>query len=365
MKSYLLAILSGGLFAASFAPVGLWPLGFVALVPFLLAVSSIEGTHARPRIRAFMLGWSFGATFFLLTVYWVVNSIFNFGGVPLAMSIGIMLLLVAYLAIYPALFALGLYLTRGLGATVGFIFLPSSWVALEFLRSKLVTGFPWVLAGYSQTNNTTIIQMADTLGTWGVGFLVVAVNGAIALYITSRREGRRAPARPLLLALLLIVAATSYGPYKSASVSERVSSWPTTRVAVAQGNINQGLKWNKDYKRETLDIYRRLSLKGAGSGARLVVWPETAVPFFLAHEKNLSEKVLNIAVDSSAYLLAGSPHYEFRPGGRPVYYNSAFIVSPSGALGQRYDKIKLVPFGEYVPLKKLLFFIEKLTVGVG
>ena len=363
MRAYLLAILSGCLFAASFAPIGLWPLGFVALVPFISALSSESSTPSRR--RAFFVGWTFGATFFLLTVYWVVNSIFNFGGVPLALSIGIMLLLAAYLALYPALFALGFYLTRGLGPTVRFLFLPSGWVALEFLRAKLFTGFPWVLAGYSQTNNTTIIQMADIFGVWGVGFLVVAVNGAVALYITSRRERLRTPLTPILLAVIMVAGAASYGLYRGVSVGARIGSWPTVKVAVAQGNINQGLKWNSDYKTETLDIYRRLSLEGASAGAGLVVWPETAVPFFLAHDEPLSKKVLDVAVESSAYLLAGSPHYEFAPGGRTAYYNSAFIVSPSGALTQRYDKIKLVPFGEYVPLKKLLFFIDKLTVGVG
>ena len=116
-----------------------------------------------PLNEPFVTGLTFGITFFLLSVYWVVNSMYNFGGVPVIISIGVMLLMVIYLAIYPALFAVGFHYTRSLSPALRVFFIPSLWVAIEWLRGYLFTGFPWVLAGYSQANLPLLIQTADLL----------------------------------------------------------------------------------------------------------------------------------------------------------------------------------------------------------
>ncbi len=372
VTSMLPAIVSAVMLAASFAPVGLSILAWIAFVPLFISLERVlHGTGGALK-RVVVTGLAFGMTFFLLTVYWVVNSMYNFGGVPIVVSIGVMLLMVLYLSVYPALFAVGFCFTRALSPVLRIFFIPSLWVALEWLRGYLFTGFPWVLAGYSQANHPLLIQTADLFGVYGIGFTILSVNTAIYLALRSRfavqEEGTEAgatPVTPVFVSALLLGFTIIYGVVTLGSVGERVSGWKKIEAAVAQGNINQSVKWDPSYAEKTVDIYRRLSLKAVeGSEVELIIWPETSVPFYLAKDRLLSPRVLGAATEAGASILTGSPHYEF-DGTTPLYFNSAFLISTSGTISGRYDKIKLVPFGEYVPLNKILFFIKKLTVGIG
>jgi len=134
------------------------------------------------------------------------------------------------------------------------------------------------------------------------------------------------------------------------------------RVSVVQGNIEQGAKWDPGFRDRTIEIYRRLTRK-AERGSDLIVWPESAVPFFLREGGPLSQQVVDLAKEAQSYLLVGSPD---RVGEIPSrLYNSAFLISPGGKIVQKYDKIHLVPFGEYVPFQSVLFFVEKMATGIG
>ncbi|MBE9532083.1 MAG: apolipoprotein N-acyltransferase, partial [Proteobacteria bacterium] len=158
----------------------------------------------------------------------------------------------------------------------------------------------------------------------------------------------------------------AYGFIKIKSVDSRLADWSNIKVAVAQGNIDQSVKWDPAFRQETIDIYRELSLKGADEKPELIIWPESAVPFYLSYENKAAALISGVAEDTGAYLLTGSPHFEDNTPGSSEwesYFNSAFLLSPEGETLDRYDKVKLVPFGEYVPLKRALFFIKKLTVG--
>ena len=207
---------------------------------------------------------------------------------------------------------------------------------------------------------------------YGISFAILVVNTAIYLVVRSRLlkksneiASERVPLVPVVVASLLIIFMIIYGVVSMASVTERVSGWKTINAAVVQGNIEQSLKWDPAHAYKTVNIYKRLSLKAAeGGDVELIVWPETSVPFYLAKKRLLSPYVLGTAREAGSSMLVGSPHYEFEES-TPLYYNSAFLISTSGAITGRYDKIKLVPFGEYVPLSKILFFIKKLTAGVG
>ena len=372
VTSILPALLSGVLLAASFAPVGLSILAWVAFVPLFISLERASQDSEGAFKRVVVTGFAFGVIFFLATVYWVVNSMYNFGGVPIIVSIGVMLLMVVYLSVYPALFCVGFYFTRPLSPAVRVLFIPSLWVPLEWLRGVLFTGFPWVLAGYSQANHPLLIQTADLFGVYGIGFVILSVNTAIYLALRSRvglpvggAETGLTQVAPVIVSLLLFGFTIIYGVVALGAVEERISGWKKINAAVAQGNINQSVKWDPKHAEKTVDIYKRLSLRAASAGdVELIVWPETSVPFYLAKERALSRKVLGTAPEAGASILTGSPHYEFKDR-NPLYFNSAFLISTSGTITGRYDKIKLVPFGEYVPLNKILFFIKKLTVGIG
>jgi len=358
-KRILAAISSGIILVLSFAPFGLWPLAFVAFVPLLI---SLEGQRGR---RPFLLGYITGLVFFLGAVYWVVYSMHYYGGLSFVESLPVLLLLSAYLAIYFGFFALLSRLSpaSSLGAL---LYLPALWVSLEYLRGHLFTGFPWVLSGYAPAHNIIIIQVADITGVYGLGFLIMIVNVALYLFIVAGLKGLPRPLGSLVAVAALLAAVVIYGALRVRQVDDAVKGWPTVRVAVAQGNINQSLKWDKKFQGETLRIYKSLTERAAIEGASLVVWPETAVPFYLERNRAGRRAVREIARQNKVRLLTGSPAYDYNKKTKEVdFYNSAYAVSERGRITGRYDKVHLVPYGEYVPLKRFMPFIKKLTEGVG
>ncbi len=358
-KRVLSAISSGALLVLSFAPFGLWPLVFVAFVPLLTA-----SRGKRPR-TAFLLGYITGLVFFLGAIYWIVHSMHNYGGLSLGQSLPVLLLLAAYLALFFAFFILLSRFSPASGAGA-FIFSPSLWVSMEYLRGHLFTGFPWVISGYALAHNLTLIQIADITGIWGLCFLIMAVNVTLYRLVASGMESLPRPLGAIAATAALLAAVVVYGTLRIDKVEDEVKAWPTMRVAVAQGNIDQSVKWDSSYQAETLRIYRRLTERASLAGAGLVVWPETAVPFYLERSKERKRAVTSIARRNNVRLLTGSPAYDYnKKNGAILLYNSAYLISGEGRITGRYDKVHLVPYGEYVPLKRFMPFIKKLTVGVG
>ncbi|MFQ5442849.1 MAG: apolipoprotein N-acyltransferase [Thermodesulfobacteriota bacterium] len=363
-KRYSAALLTGVLLILSFAPFGLWPLAWLAFVPLLLALDG-----ASP-VRAFFLAFLAGFTFFLGTVYWVVNSMHFYGGLGLATSVPVMLLLVAFLGVYPGLFGL-FFRFRGSCPLKTLFFLPVLWTALEYLRSHLFTGFPWVNLGYSQVPFLTVIQVSDITGVWGLSFIIILVNALIFLHVRSFLKGNGVPVKETVITALLIIMVLTYGAFRIKGVAAAASKWKGVTVALAQGNIDQSVKWDAAYRKKTIEIYRALTRDAKVRGARFVVWPETAVPFYLGGDREKKESIMKIPVEAGVFLLTGSPAFEYNlEGGGVRLYNSAYLISPEGGQGKgkilgRYDKVHLVPYGEYVPLKRFFPFIKKLTAGVG
>jgi len=355
------AIVSGLALVLAFPPFGLGFLAWFALVPLLL---SLEGQSGR---RGFLLGLASGFAFFLGSVYWVVHSMSNYGGVPVVTSIGVMLLLVLYLGLYWGAFGLFSTLTAGIDRTARLMLLPAFWVALEYARGNLFTGFPWVLIGYTQSDYLPLIQVADTTGVWGVSFAVVASNTALSFIAGHliRKERGSLPLVPAAIAALLVASITSYGFIRMKAVESEVARWSGMRVGVAQGSIDQGLKWDGRYQEETLDIYTGLTEKASGRFAKLIIWPETAIPFYYEPEKIEEGPVGELARKTGSFILTGSPSYTYNPATNEVrYFNSAFLINSAGETVGKYEKFHLVPFGEYVPLRGILPF-GKLTAGIG
>lgn len=344
MLPFLSALTGLGLFL-SFPPPALWPLAFVALVPLFLALD-----RAGPG-SAFWLGTLAGMVFYPLNLSWATHAMAAYGGLSWGLSLFLLLLLSLYLALYLGVFSASWVWLRPASGVGRVLLAGSLWVTLEFARTYLLTGFPWAFLTYTQSQALPLIQIASVTGMYGVSFLVVLVNAAIAFALRHRGRAVLAPALVVSLALLVSLA---YGS-RALSLPEPSGS---LRVAVLQGNIDQGVKWDPAFRRATLDTYERLTREGARRGVDLIVWPEAAVPFLLRHEPEALARVSRLASEAKRFLLVGSPDLE---EGR--FYNSAFLISRDGALLQRYYKIHLVPFGEYVPLRPLLGFAEKLAKG--
>lgn len=348
-----LAVLSGVLLALSFPGFNLAPLAFAGLVPLLVALHGVTAG------QGICLGTIAGLVLYLMSIPWVVHTMVTYGGLPVLLSILLLFFLALYLALYIALFAYGVARLSSRGGVEYLVGTAALWVGLEYLRTYLFTGFPWNLLGYTQYRNLSVIQIASITGVYGVSFLLVLANTAVALACLHFRSGGRRALLPIFGVGLFLIGVVVFG--KGQMVSAETPR-REVRVSVVQGNIEQDVKWDPEFRERTIDIYRRLTLKGA-EGSDLIVWPESAIPFFFREGGALSRQILDLARAVQSYLLVGSPDRVSESGTQ--YYNTAFLVSPEGKVIQKYDKMHLVPFGEYVPLKSVLFFVHKMATGIG
>ncbi|GLI39714.1 apolipoprotein N-acyltransferase [Geobacter hydrogenophilus] len=355
-RDYLMAVLSGGLLALAFPSPGISPLAWIAFAPLLLACGRKD-----PR-KAFHLGFVTGLTAYAGILYWITIVVTTYGKLPWIVSVGVLSMLVSYLALYPAVVA---YLVRrgedrGISLLISF---PLLWVGLEYGRAFLVTGFPWASLGYTQYRTLPLIQIADITGVYGLSFLIALANVVFYRIIRgfAARERAPYPVKSVVLLLALLLATVAYG-FKRLHVPE---SGEPFKVALIQGNIDQNIKWDPSFQEETVAIYERLSRKACAAGpSDLLVWPESAAPFYFQDEPRYASRIKGLAKELKTCAVVGSPAYE-KDGERLKYLNSAFLLSPWGDVLGRSDKIHLVPFGEYVPMAKLLPFVNKLVAGIG
>jgi apolipoprotein N-acyltransferase len=351
---YFWAALSGALLVLSFPIVNLWPVAWFFLVPLLLCIRGKKGKDA------FLLGAFAGVIAYLGLIYWVVVAVHRYGNIPLPLAIPILLLLVIYLSLYWGAFAFFVSYVREKGAWITLLALPALWVGLEYLRSLLLSGFPWALVGYSQYVNTPVVQIADITGVYGVSFLLIVCNTLIFLWIVRWRERKRVPLQGTIFTMILLAVVGAYGFWK---INTALTTDKKLTIGVAQGNIEQDVKWDKEFQKETLEIYRKLSVELRRASPHLVIWPETAVPAYFPSGTGLDRTVLAIPYQLNTYLLFGSLSSRKQDEEIQVY-NSAYFISPRPRIVSRYDKMHLVPFGEYVPLSSFFPFFNSL-VGIG
>ena len=340
----LLAIISGLILTISFPPASISYLAFVGLVPIFI---SIEGRSAKASLK---LGYIAGMSHYLTLLYWIPYPITRYGNIPFYLSIGPYILLCMYLSLFFALFC---WLCNK-KSTPAVILYPSYWIILEFLKSKILTGFPWCLLGYSQYKNIPIIQITDITGVLGISYLIVMAN-VLIYHLISKRVSL------MEIALTGVFFASTYG-YGLYRLNHPISG-KEIKVAIVQGNIDQSIKWDPSYQAKTMDIYLGLTRSCYKYRPDLIVWPETAVPFYFQDDGSLADMVWRIPEESGASMIFGSPAYG--KGKRGIkYYNRAYLIS-CGHPTTFYDKVHLVPFGEYVPLKKILFFLNRLVPAAG
>jgi len=356
-RDFLLSFLSAVLLVLSFPRYNLEPLAWFALVPLLYA---LEG---KSLLQGFVLGFITGFLSFVGILYWIVIAVNTYGNVPFLLSVLILLLLVGYLSLFLGTFAfLSRYLQQRFGSHV-IMLTPFLWVSLEYLRSFLLTGFPWANLGHSQYLNLPFVQIADITGVYGLSFVILLVNVTFC-WILHQWSRKVFPIREVVITLLIFVGCLIYGYLRMGALDRKMLSQPPLDIGLVQGNIDQSIKWDESFQRKTLEIYEKLSLDVAKKKPGLIIWPETATPFFFQAAKEYQPFILDIPKKTDAALLFGTPSFKLDRG-KVNHYNSAYLVSPSGEISGRYDKIHLVPFGEYVPLSDLLFFIGSLGEGIG
>jgi apolipoprotein N-acyltransferase len=351
-----LSLLSGILLILIFPRFDLELVAWIALVPLLLSI-----LIASDQKQAFYSGFITGFIYFLGNTYWVVNSIYYYGHLPFYLSILILLGMVLILSLYIGLFGFLYHLFSKRISLPSSILAPVLWTTIELARTYLLSGFPWASLGYSQYRLFPVIQMADITGVYGISFLVVAVNGAIADILIYRKVKR-----PLLLigpafSIILLIATIGYGFLRLSEIDQAKE----LKVSLVQGNIEQDKKWEPRFQREVFDTYLRLTREVLRYNPDIIIWPETATPFYFGRDRVYTEELISFVKESKIYLLFGTQRVKSFEHGKYYLANSAYLLSPAGEISGSYDKIHLVPFGEYVPIKGVLFFVDKLVEGIG
>jgi apolipoprotein N-acyltransferase len=362
-----LALLSGALLALSFPKFGHPAFAWIALAPLMVAVA-----HRRQSTRrTFFLGLLTGAVYFSGTLYWLVETMTTFGGLSTPVAAFAAALLIAYLSLFPATFAV---VQSRLVNTFGrraLLLGPAIWVATEMGRTYVLDGFPWELLGYSQTTVLPIAQIVSVVGVYGLSALVALVSAAAA-YATLERSARRW--RVAASVAVLVLAVGMWGTIRVRGQALESAGTPI-RVAVLQGNILQDEK-NAAYTGNValadamMERYIGMTREAIGRGAQFILWPESATPAPYEVDLPRSERIRRLAREGRVTLLIGSDQVEpVKPvaqGKLPQsrYYNAAYLIQPDGTTAAIYRKIHLVPFGEFVPFSRLLFFVGPLVEAV-
>ncbi|TRZ95372.1 apolipoprotein N-acyltransferase [bacterium] len=330
-------LLSAVLLILSFPKFNLEFVAWFGFVPLFLALEN------KSKSKAFLLFYLTGVIFWFGTIYWLIH-----------VTLPGLIVLVLYLALYFAIFGLLVFSIGYRLSAIGLLFIPALWVVLEYLRGHLLSGFGWALLGYSQYLNLPVIQIADITGVWGVSFLVMISNVIIYTLITRRSSGR-AKVKSSWFAISCIIIVLLYGFYKI-NQTPKAESQSSLTISVIQGNIPQEMKWDNRSSSLIIERYFNLTAKAIKDGPDLIIWPEAALPVVLEEEPVYFDKVLNFTRKISTPLLLGVVTYRDN-----LYYNSALLISKEGSFIRRYDKIHLVPFGEYIPLRKVFDFLETIA----
>lgn len=350
-----LSAISGILFALAFPDVAQGWLAFLALAPLLVAIQRANGTR-----EAVLYGWISQTVAWLIMVPWVVRVMSHYGGLPRIIGILLFVAMSLFLGLYGALFALIVRRLRLGLAFTPWLLVPAAWAAVEYARTYLFSGFPWNLIATAIVDYPSLIQIDRFGGPYFVGALVVLPSVVAAWWITQKPAQI---ARVVVAGSLGILVLVWWGTGLVASklIVRPTGTAPMT-AALLQPNISQEMRWDEA---NVIAIYQKMiamTVTAAKSGAKVVIWPESTVPLSYTETHFYRQSIEQISRDHDVDIILGSVATDPARPGR--IWNSAFLTS-SGVTAGHYDKIRLVPFGEYVPLRRVLFFAEKLVRAVG
>jgi apolipoprotein N-acyltransferase len=336
---------SGACASLCFEPYGLGFLAYFIFVPFIL-FSGVTDGKGHYLLNSFVFGFSY----FMGTLYWIAlldpeQILMPWLRLPAAAVASL------YLSVF-IIFA-GFLMRRIIAAGLPYqVAIPMVWGGVEYLRSLGALGFPWGSIAYSQTPYAAVIQQAALVGTYGMSAWIVLVNALIVWLVTSRRKAA--------LAALVIALAVPILAGKVILSGADYGEGP--RATLIQPDIGGQVKWDKAFKDSTMHILHKMTLESPES--RLIVWPETAVSFFVKHERSSMARIEHLAKATGSYMLFGLPDFERGPEATS-YYNSAMLVSPAGEQLGIYRKIHLVPFGEMIPYEDKFEFLKRIDFGEG
>lgn len=332
-------------------PVDFYPFAYMAIFIAILPTNE--------KRKNFAQGLAFGVIYNLLTMYWIYYVLTKYGNLPSLVSLLVLLLLVFYLSLYPAIFFLIFGKLRERMPLVVLPFVGALiWVLLELIRSNFLTGFPWLLIAYTQHTVLPLIQHTKTFTVYGLSFLIIFVN--ISLYTLILGKGWQR-FLPMGLSFLVMTYLVYSGNKIMEETKREFSNGKSIKVLCVQGNVDQSKKWDRAFQNEIVSKYLKLTGK---TDAELVIWPETALPFVYGLDKEWTERFVNSIRNQGYILITGFVAVGYDEYGKGGFTNSAGLFF-QGELKGRYDKIHLVPFGEYVPLQRILFFVNKLVEAAG
>jgi len=355
----VIALAAGALSVFAMAPFNAWPVLFITFPVLVWLIDGAGAGRLRGVPAAAMAGWWFGLGYFVPGLYWIGNAFLVDASTFAWLMPFAVLGLPAYLALFPAL---GFALARLIWTRDGFriLALAVSVTASEWLRGHVLTGFPWNVFGYALSEPLALAQTASLIGLWGITFLAVAIFASPAVLIDGKLR-RRAWIAPGM-ALSLLVAMGIFG-------SVRLKLQPAASVAnvklrIMQPNLQQDVKFNYAAKSEVMQKYLSLSDRASGpqsTGVRdasILIWPESAFPFFLTREADAMAQIADL-LPKGTVLITGSVRAPDLPPGAKITraYNSIYVIDHDGSVLSIYDKLHLVPFGEYLPFQD---WMEKL-----
>ena len=370
-SAWLLALISAIFQILIFPLPGVYVLGWLALAPLLIALMrtqpvgelEIEGSaRLQPATpwQGFLLGYVCGIVWYTGTCYWTYDTMRQYGGLNAPMALLVLFLFSCYLGLYHGAFGLLVaLLARPHDHRRALVLAPFLWVAIELARTR-ISGFPWNLLGTSQVDNLALCRITSWTGVYGVSFEIALVNVALAVAFLIPR-----PKRGMMLAAALAAAAV----LQSGRLVDAPPAKADRAALLVQQNIPVAANWTPAYFQQTLeeltDLTKKTAARTQDPKIDLIVWPESPAPFF-TNDAKFRQTLSDMARDTNAWIIAGAiGSNAASPNDEGPIFNSAALVSPQGEWTARYDKVHLVPFGEYLPFPSLFSFAGGLTKEVG